>query len=113
MMRIAHDHLHGLPPPEFLDHVPGEPCAGCLHAYDDEAGAVLPTASVFSFWAGLALAIRFVRKEMGKPYPKDHQALWLVPLRMDSPSAGFWSAVSPRPDCPVKCPLAQWLKVRR
>lgn len=85
-------------------HRPDEPCAGCLHVHDDEAVIpILPTASVFSFWAGLALAVRLLRKEMGMPYPKDKQALWLVPLRMDYPSAGFWSAVNPRTDCPIQC----------
>ena len=89
-------------------HRPGEPCAGCLHVYDDEAVIpVLPTASVFSFWAGLALAVRLLRKEMGMPYPQDKQALWLVPLRMDYSSTGFWSAVRSRPDCPVQCRASQ------
>lgn len=94
-------------------HSPSEPCAGCLHVYDDNAAPpILPTASVFSFWAGLALAVRLIRKEMGVPYLKESQALWLVPLRMDSPSAGFWSAVSPRPDCPVQCKASKVLHAR-
>ncbi|MDE3039152.1 MAG: hypothetical protein KGJ82_01075 [Nitrospirota bacterium] len=85
-------------------HTKGEACAGCLHWHDEQGvGEIIPTVSFISFWAGLALAVRVLRKEIGRPYSKREQALWLVPLRMDDPNAGFWSTVSPRADCPVQC----------
>lgn len=89
-------------------HRPGEACAGCLHWKDDpEDLQFLPTVSFVSFWAGLALAVRFLRHKLGRPYPRDKQSLWLVPLRMDDPNAGWWSPVSPHKDCPVGCGAAR------
>jgi len=85
-------------------HEAGEPCAGCLHWIDDsETFQILPTVSFVSFWAGLSLAVRFLRHRLGRPYPREKQSLWLVPLRMDDPNAGWWSPVSRRKDCPVEC----------
>jgi len=85
-------------------HEAGEPCAGCLHPVDDPGDdQPLPTVSFVSFWAGLALVVRFLKYKLGRPYTSDRQALWLVPLRMDDQNAGFWSRVAPKQDCPVRC----------
>ncbi len=84
-------------------HERGQPCAGCLHWREDQEIRVLPTVSFVSFWAGLASAVRFLRHKLGQPYPRDKQSLWLVPLRMDGPNAGWWSPVAARKDCPVGC----------
>lgn len=93
-------------------HEAGEPCAGCLHWMDDPMDTpVLPTVSFVSFWAGLALAVRFLRHQIGRPYAMRKQALWLVPLKMDDPNAGWWSPVASRKDCPVRCGTADISKM--
>jgi len=85
-------------------HGPGEPCCGCLHPMDDLGGpTAIPTVSFISFWAGLAMAVRLIRRAVGASYSLDRQHLWLTPLRMDQPHAAVWSPVAPRKDCPVQC----------
>lgn len=85
-------------------HGPGEPCCGCQHPLDDVVGPVaIPTVSFVSFWAGLAMAVRLIRRAVGAGYGLNRQHLWMTPLRMDLPHAAMWSAVFPRRDCPVGC----------
>lgn len=85
-------------------HMPGQPCGGCLHWKDDlVANGPIPTVSFVSFWAGLSLAVRFLREKIGYGYSLKQQALWLVPLRMDEQYAALWSPVAARADCPVGC----------
>jgi len=85
-------------------HGPGGPCCGCQHPVDDAGGATtIPTVSFVSFWAGLAMTVRLIRRAMGRPYPRNRQHLWLTPLRMDLSNAAMWSSVFPRGDCPVGC----------
>jgi len=89
-------------------HGPGEPCCGCQHPVDDlDAPTAIPTVSFISFWAGLAMAVRLIRRAVGANYSLDRQHLWMTPLRMDQPHAGVWSPVATRQDCPVKCPAAR------
>jgi hypothetical protein len=85
-------------------HGPGEPCCGCQHPVDDPDGpTAIPTVSFISFWAGLAMAVRLIRRVVGASYSLDRQHLWLTPLRMEQPHAAVWSPVAPRKDCPVRC----------
>jgi hypothetical protein len=80
---------------------------GCLHPRDDGAdGTLVPTVSFVSFWAGLALAVRFLRHVSGSPYEPRKQHLWLSTLRMDENNARLWRPVAARPDCPVGCSAA-------
>jgi hypothetical protein len=91
-------------------HAPGEPCCGCQHPVDDLDGpTAIPTVSFISFWAGLAMAVRLIRRAVGAGYGLDRQHLWMTPLRMDQPHAAVWSAVAPRKDCPVQCILGSKL----
>src|SRR5258708_6053425 len=56
-----------------------DPCSGCLHPIDEEAGSrPIPTISYVSFWAGLAMTVRLVREAIGHPYPRGRHQLWLV-----------------------------------
>jgi hypothetical protein len=91
-------------------HGQGDPCCGCQHPVDDPAGpTAIPTASFISFWAGLAMAVRFIRHALGLRYLLNRQHLWLTPLRMEQPHAALWSPVAPREDCPVQCSAARLL----
>lgn len=48
-------------------HDPRSACAGCLHPYDDPDDRSIPTVAFVSFWAGLLLAVYFVRELVGAP----------------------------------------------
>jgi hypothetical protein len=94
-------------------HGPREPCCGCLHPVDDLGGpTAIPTVSFISFWAGLTMAVRLIRRALGAGYGLNRQHLWMTPLRMDQPHAAIWSPVAIRKKCPVRCPasrkLASW-----
>lgn len=89
-------------------HEEHEGCAGCLHPRDDDGlDGPIPTVSFVSFWAGLALAVRFLRAIGGGPYGARRQNLALWPLRLDSLDAASWHPVGPRRDCPVRCSASQ------
>ena len=85
-------------------HGPAEPCCGCQHPVDDPDGPMAtPTVSFISFWAGLTMAVRLIRRVVGASYTLDRQHLWLTPLRMDQSRAAVWSPVTRRRDCPARC----------
>jgi len=97
------------------EHTSGRPCAGC--AYFDGmqlAGTPPPVATVsfVSFWAGLLLASRFVRRALGFGYGTSTQMAELTALRLDSRVAARWYEVPRRDDCPVGCQVARKCQAR-
>ncbi len=88
-------------------HESRQPCAGCLHPVDDPRRIQIPTVSFVSFWAGLALAVRFLLEVGDRGYKDECQHLYLSPLRMDQKNAALWSPVAPRKNCPVGCIVSQ------
>jgi hypothetical protein len=83
------------------EHRPGEPCARCLHSRDDQLRGVIPTVSFVSYWAGFLLAERLLRAAFGAVCPPEHQALNLVPLRLDLPGSTIWGRVPRLSNCPI------------
>lgn len=86
-------------------HTPGQPCAGCLHPYDDPDISLIPTVSFVSYWAGLLLAIRLLRNHLGQRQDGTEQRIDSSPLRLDQPRAYWKIPVALRQDCPVSCHL--------
>ncbi len=84
-------------------HLPGQPCAGCLHPYDDPANRIIPTVSFVSYWAGLLLAVRLLRHAAGQVLDGREQQTYCVPLRLDQPYSYWQRPVSRHPQCPVGC----------
>lgn len=85
-------------------HERWQPCAACLHPVDDlDPNPRLPTVSFVSFWAGLGLAVRFLKRIADQPCPNERQHLWIGTLRMGDPNAARFMPVAPRPHCPVHC----------
>ncbi len=76
-------------------------CAGCLHPCDDDVEAMIPTVSFVSYWAGLLVAVRLLRKAMGLGRDPARQALCLTPLRLDLQGSFRWQPVLISPRCPV------------
>jgi hypothetical protein len=89
---------------QVSEHAAGQACAGCLHP-DEGAGGTgpIPTAAFVSFWAGLLLAVRWLRHLGGLPDP--HQQSYFSPLR---PEGWIYSGlgVAAHPGCPVGCTAA-------
>jgi hypothetical protein len=88
---------------QVSEHQPGEPCAGCLHPEAASASGPIPTAAFVSFWSGLLLTARWLRRLAGEPDP--HAQTYFSPLRPEGwPYASF--AVAANPHCPVACPAS-------
>jgi hypothetical protein len=67
---------------QVTEHPIGAPCARCLHPHDGDGNVVLPTIAFTSFWAGLLLAVRFVRVIAGAPAPLADQSFYASGLRV-------------------------------
>lgn len=91
------------------EHEDGRGCAGCLHPEAEHIEGHIPTVGFVSFWSGLILASRLLRKLTGAAAPAGHQQTYLCPLRMDEPNARMEYEVTPRPDCPVRCAASRSL----
>jgi hypothetical protein len=88
---------------QVSEHQPGEPCAGCLHPQAAGASGPIPTAAFVSFWSGLLLTGRWLRRLAGQPDPRAQT--YFSPLRPEGwPYASF--AVAANPQCPVGCPAS-------
>lgn len=73
-------------------------CAWCLHPRDDPADMPIPTVAFVSFWAGLLLAVHFVRSAGGDFRSPREQQVYLTPVR---PESVWWTPVAARRECPV------------
>lgn len=88
---------------QVSEHAPGRACAGCLHPDAGAPVGAIPTVAFVSFWAGLLLAVRWLRHLGGQT--DSHQQTFFAPLRPEGWSyAGF--GVAPHPNCPVRCSSA-------
>lgn len=83
------------------EHTPNTPCARCLHREDDNFRGTVATVSFVSYWAGLLIAARLLRRAAGYPSSVAQQALNLVPLRLDLPNAARWGPVTRWSGCPI------------
>lgn len=84
-------------------HTLEQACAGCLHPYDDPTAGPIPTVSFVSFWAGLLLAVRLLRRVIGENLANTEQSLLCTPLRLDQARAYWQIPVAPSSHCPVRC----------
>lgn len=88
---------------QVSEHQPGEPCAGCLHPQAASASGPIPTAAFVSFWSGLLLTARWLRRLAGQPDP--HAQAYFSPLRPEGWAYASF-AVAANPQCPVTCPAS-------
>jgi hypothetical protein len=81
-------------------HLPGAPCAGCLHGREPEAEDLIPTISFVSLWSGLLLALELL-SEAGGGRPA-RQALYCSPFGYNGPHL-MRLPLAPQAACPVGC----------
>jgi hypothetical protein len=85
-------------------HEEGLACAQCLHPNDAPLDGDIPTAAFVSYWAGLLLAVEFLRFLSGDQRSADRQQAYFPTLRPESWLLAH-SAVAPRAGCPT---CVQW-----
>ncbi len=79
-------------------HLPGVPCARCLHDRNEDRGDIVPTISFVSFSAGLWLASLFLQDLAGEV--PESQQVYLAPLALGRPSAIWRSPIPWSGRCP-------------
>jgi len=89
---------------EVSVHIPGSPCAGCVHDHEDAAPAVIPTISIVSGWAGLHLANELL-KSIDAP-PRSNM-IWAYPLGLGGRHGHTALSPLPNPRCARSCPISK------
>jgi hypothetical protein len=79
-------------------HEAGLPCAQCLHPRDEPNDAPIPTVAFVSFWAGLLLGVRYLRRIAGESVLSRQQQSYFTALR---PEAGWESPIEALAMCPT------------
>lgn len=82
-------------------HDPQAPCAGCLHANDEQLDAPIPTISFVSFWAGLLQARELLCHASG--VGTSHRVIYGWPLGLYGRRGLHDTSLAANPDCPVRC----------
>jgi molybdopterin/thiamine biosynthesis adenylyltransferase len=86
------------------EHVPGGPCAGCMHPYDDDVVGDIPTISFVSQLAGVLQAHRLLHHATtGGTQP----AVVAYGLGLPGPRPLMALGQIPRADCPVRCAVSR------
>jgi molybdopterin/thiamine biosynthesis adenylyltransferase len=86
-------------------HVPGLPCARCLHQDGSDVPAEIPTAAFVSHWAGLWLASMFARRASGERIGPGQQQLHMATLRPDLNTSIWRTPGVAIKGCELRCPL--------
>lgn len=81
-------------------HADGTACAQCLHPEEAPPGGEIPTVAFVSFWAGLLLAVSFLRFRSGERRSLNEQNAYFPTLRPES-WASAYSPVAMVVDCPT------------
>jgi hypothetical protein len=76
-------------------------CAGCAHPHDDGVVATIPTVAFVSYWSGLMMAARLLRRLAGARCDLGEQAVSLFTLRLDNRHGQWRRPVPFAQDCPV------------
>jgi hypothetical protein len=85
------------------EHDGDSACAGCLHPEDDDVNALVATVSFVSYWAGLLLLVRLLRRHSNRPVPAGERVLEVATLQAGE-TRGVWiHPVRRNPRCPVRC----------
>ena len=76
-------------------------CAGCAHPTNDGVVVTIPTVSFVSYWSGLMVAARLLRRLAGAQCDLAEQAVSLFGLRLDGRYGQWRRPVPVVPECPV------------
>lgn len=85
---------------QLTTHLPGAPCAGCLHS-EPLPPQTIPTISFVSFWAGLLQACALVS---GSVAPRN---IVVYPFALGGPTAATAFEPAPNPGCRVRCSASE------
>jgi hypothetical protein len=85
------------------EHNAESACAGCLHPEDDDVNAPIATVSFVSYWAGLLLLVRLLRKHSTRPVRETERVVEVAALQAGA-ERGIWlHRVNRNARCPLRC----------
>lgn len=88
------------------EHAGSSPCAGCVHPEDDDVNAPVATAAFVSYWAGLLLLVRVLRKHSNRAVT-DAECVFEVATLQAGTKRGVWLHPANRNSrCPLHCSRA-------
>jgi hypothetical protein len=93
-------------------HYPYSACAACLHPHDEDALGPTPTIAFVSFLSGLLVATNFLVELARMTTNRDSRQRLIFPLRCDRQEGYYSAPVSPRMDCPARCPASSLARRR-
>lgn len=85
------------------EHDDDSACAACLHPEDDDVNAPVATVAFVSYWAGLLLLVRLLRKHSNRPVADDERVLEVAVLQAGAPRGLWIHPVRRNPRCPLHC----------
>lgn len=88
------------------EHDSTSPCAACLHPEDDDVNAPIATAAFISYWAGLLLLVRLLRKHSNRPVEGAERVFEVATLQAGDKRGVWIHPVSRTPRCPLHCARA-------
>ena len=88
-------------------HFPYSACAACQHPHNEDAPGPTPTIAFVSFLSGLLVAADFLVEISRSTANIASKQRLVFPLRSDTPNGVHATLVSPRADCPARCPASQ------
>jgi hypothetical protein len=81
-------------------HVPGSPCAACVHPVAPAPGTI-PTISFVSFWAGLLQACALLSRSA------EPRNVSIFPFALGGPTPVISASPGVNPTCPIECSGSQ------
>jgi len=88
------------------EHDGNSACAACVHPEDDDVNAPVATAAFVSYWAGLLLLVRLLRKHSNRAVNDAERVFEVATLQAGS-KRGVWLHPANRSSrCPLHCSRA-------
>lgn len=88
------------------EHDGNSACAGCVHPEDDDVNAPVATAAFVSYWAGLLLLVRLLRKHSNRALHDAERVLEVATLQPGAKRGVWLHPASRNSRCPLHCSRA-------
>lgn len=85
------------------EHDDDSACAACLHPEDDDVNAPVATVSFVSYWAGLLILVRLLRRHSNRTVPERERVVEVAALQAGEARGVWLHPVNRNPRCPLHC----------
>jgi hypothetical protein len=85
------------------EHDGDSACVACLHPEDDDVNAPVATVSFVSYWAGLLVLVRLLRRHSNRPMPEGERVIEVAGLQAGEARGVWLHPVNRNRGCPLHC----------